>query len=219
MLFPCSHNCGHPSFWKSQWIFTESINHLLILFLVLMMDSCFGTCFHSSFPENLQCHLVNLCLTFSFSGIMSLRYPDTNQNWISVRYDGWNIYPRVISLVFIWPGKVMSCLAYLVGGPIVIVSLLTRLSILTWGNCKTYSTSCSWWILRVSRVWPLLEDHVNATSKHVSGTPIFNKNIGRTMLKFPYRWFFSIVLIKSNRHFSLSIGLFKPFLWSIWYKQ
>ena len=56
-----------------------------------------------------------------FSGILSLSYPDINQIWISVRYDGWNIFPRVITLVFIWPGKVMSCLAHLAGGPIVIV--------------------------------------------------------------------------------------------------
>ena len=31
--------------------------------------------------------------------------------------------------------------------------------------------------------------------------------------------FLSIVLIKSDTHLSLSIGLFKPLLWSIWYKQ
>ena len=61
------------------------------------------------------------------------------------------------------------------------------LAILPWGNCKTYSISHSWWILRVSRVWPLPEDHVNAISKHVCGTLIFNKNIWSTMLKFPYQ--------------------------------
>ena len=32
--------------------------------------------------------------------------------------------------------------------------LLARLSILPWGNGKTYSISCAWWILRLSRVWP-----------------------------------------------------------------
>ena len=79
-----------------------------------------------------------------FSCILSLSYPDTNQIWILVRYDGWNIFPRVITLVVIWPGKVVSCLVHLAGGPIVIVSLLARLSILPWGNCKTYSTSCPW---------------------------------------------------------------------------
>ena len=54
----------------------------------------------------------------------------------------------------LWPGKVMSCLAHLAEGPIVIVSFLVGLSILPWGNCKTYSTSCSWWILPVSKVRP-----------------------------------------------------------------
>ena len=83
-------------------------------------------------------------------------------------------------LVFIWPGKVMSCLAHLAGGPIIIVSSLARLTILPWGNCKTYSISCSWWILWVSKVRPLLDDHVNAISKHVCGTPIFNNNIWST---------------------------------------
>ena len=100
-----------------------------------------------------------------FSGILSLRYPDTNQIWISVRYDGGNIFPRVITLVFLWPDKVMSCLAHLTGGPIVIIFLLAMLSILPWGNCKAYSTSCSWWILRVSKVWSSPDDHVNAISK------------------------------------------------------
>ena len=124
--------------------------------LGLMMNSCFGTRFHSSFPENLTMSSRQFVLHLFFSGILSLRYPDTNQIWISVRYDGWNIFPRVITLVFIWPGKVMSCLAHLAGGPIVIVSFLARLTILPWGNCKTYSISCSWWILCVSIAWSYL---------------------------------------------------------------
>ena len=74
-------------------------------------------------------------------------------------------------------------------GPIVIDSFLARLAILPWGNCKTYSISCSWWILCVSKVWHLLEDHVNAISKHVYGTPIFNKNIWSTMLNFIHQLF------------------------------
>ena len=152
-----------------------------------MTNSCFGTRFHSSFPENLTMSSRQFVLHLFFSGILSLRYPDTNQIWISVRYDGWNIFPRVITVVFMWPCKVMSCLAHLAGGPIVIVSFLARLSILPWGNCKTYSISCSWWILRVSEILPLLEDHVNAISKHVCGTPDFNKNIWSTMLNFLYQ--------------------------------
>ena len=50
-------------------------------------------------------------------------------------------------------------------GPIVIDSFSARLSIRPWGNCKTYSTSYSWWILRVSKVWSSPDDHVNTISK------------------------------------------------------
>ena len=46
----------------------------------------------------------------------------------------------------------ISCLAHPAGGPMVIDSFSARLSILPWGNCKTYSTSYSWWILCVSKV-------------------------------------------------------------------
>ena len=111
--------------------------------LGLMMNSCFRTRFLSSFPENLTMSSHQIVSHLFFSGILSLRFPDTNQIWISVRYDGWNIFPRVIILVFIWPGKVMSCLAHLAGGPAVIASFLASLTILPWGNCKTYSISCS----------------------------------------------------------------------------
>ena len=125
-----------------------------------------------------------IMLHLFFWGILSLRYPGTNHIWISVRYDGGNIFPRVITLVFLWPDKVMSCLAPPppAGGPILIDSFSARLSIHPWGNCKTYSTSYSWWILRVSKVWSSPEDHVTAISKHVNGTPIFNRNIWSPML-------------------------------------
>ena len=109
--------------------------------LDLMMNSCVGTRSIVHFPRILHCHLVNYVAPFL------PRYPATNQNWISVWYDGWNIFPRDITLVFMWPGKVMSCLAHLAGGPIVIDSFSARLSILPWGNCKSYYISCFWWIL------------------------------------------------------------------------
>ena len=118
-----------------------------------------------------------IALHLFFSGILSLRYPDTNRIWISVRYDGWDIPPRVVTLISTWPGNMMSCLAPpppLGGGPIVIISF-ARTTILPGGNCKTYSTSYSWWILRVSKVGSSPEDPVNAISKHVSGTPMFQK--------------------------------------------
>ena len=118
------------------------------------------------FPENLAMPFQRFVLRLFFSDILSLRYHDTNQIWILVRYDGWNIFTRVITLVLIWPGKVMSCLAHLAGGPIIIISF-ARITILPGENCKTYSISCSWWILWVSKVWSSPDDHVNATSKHV----------------------------------------------------
>ena len=45
------------------------------------------------FPRISQRHLVDFCceLSFFFLGSMSLDYSDTNQIWISGRYDGWNI--------------------------------------------------------------------------------------------------------------------------------
>ena len=155
--------------------------------LGLMMNYCFRKSLHSSFPEKLAMPFQRFVLRLFFSDILSLRYPDTNRIWISVRYDGWDNFPRVMTLILWWPGNMMSCLAPpLAGGPIIIDSFSTRLSIHPWGNCKTYSSSYSWWILRVSRVWSSHEDHVNAISKHVNGTPIFNRNIWSTRLNFIY---------------------------------
>ena len=53
------------------------------------------------FPRILQRHLVDLCckLSFFFLDLMSLGYPDTNQIWISGRYDGLEHFPRTIILV------------------------------------------------------------------------------------------------------------------------
>ena len=99
-----------------------------------------------------------------FSDILSLRYYDTNLIWISVRYDGWDNFPRVMMLVLWWPGNMMSCLAHLAGGPIIIISF-ARITILPGENCKTYFISYSWWIHWVSKVRPLFEYHVNAISK------------------------------------------------------
>ena len=148
--------------------------------LGLMMNSCFGTRFHSSFPENLT-----MSSRQYVSHLFLLKHPESEVSWhqsdLNLGHVWWlEHFPRVITLVFISPGKVMSCLAHLTGGPIVIVSSLAMLPILSWGNCKTYSTSCSWWILCVSKVRPLLEDHVYAT-------PIINKSIWSTMLNSLYQ--------------------------------
>ena len=104
------------------------------------------------FPRISQCHLVDLCckLSLFFLYSMSLEYSDTNQDWISGRYDGWNIFSRVITLVLWWPGNMMSCLAPLAGGPIIIISF-ARITIFPGGNYKTYSISCSWWVFCVSK--------------------------------------------------------------------
>ena len=147
-----------------------------------MLNSWVKTCFHSTFPNTLTMSSRQFALHLFFSAIPCLRYLDTNQIWISVRYDGWNIFSWVITLILIWPGKVMSCLAHLTGGPSVIVSFLGRLVTLPWGNCKTYSIGCSRWILFVSKVWSSPVDHVNAISKHVYVTSIFKENIWSPML-------------------------------------
>ena len=68
--------------------------------LALMMNSWFRTCFHSSFPDHLTMSSCQFELHLFFSGILSLRNPDTHQIWISIKYDGWNIFPRDITLVF-----------------------------------------------------------------------------------------------------------------------
>ena len=154
MLSPCSHEWGNPSFWEilmnCRWVHQPPPRPLH----GLLMNSCFGTCFHSSFPDNLMMSSCQLCHLFL------LRHPESEVSWpqsdLNLGWIWWlEHFPRVITLVFIWPGKMMSCLAHLAGGPIVIVSFSARLSILAWGNCKTYSISCSWWILCVSIAWSL----------------------------------------------------------------
>ena len=138
--------------------------------LDLMMSSCFGTCSHSSFPENLTWSSRQFVLHLFFSGIPSLRYPNTNQIWIPVRYDGWSTFLGVITLVLIWLGKVMSCLAHLAGGPSVIVSFFNKVNhssmrklndlfnkfflmdplciqglIFAWRPCQCYLEACLWY--------------------------------------------------------------------------
>ena len=184
MLSPCSHSGGNPSFGNLNGLsLRQSITSSPLLDVMMNPYSELASIVH--LPRIFDV-VSTICVAPFFSGIPSLSYPDTNQIWISVRYDGWNIFSRVITLVFIWLGKVVLCLAHLARGPSVIVSLLARLSILPWGNCKTYSTSYSWWILCVSKVWSSPDDHVNAISKHVCGNPIFNKSIWSTMLNFLY---------------------------------
>ena len=141
-----------------------------------MMNSCFGTRFHSTFPENLTMSSRQLCCTFSSQaswvwGILApIRSESRSDMMVGTYFQEllhWSLYI----------GKVRSCLSHLAGGLVVIDSFSARLSLLPWGNCKTYSSSYSWWILCVSRVWSSPVDHVNAISKHVYGIPIFNKNI------------------------------------------
>ena len=47
-------------------------------------------------PRISQRHLVDLCCKLSsfFLDLMSLEYPDTNQIWISGRYDGLEPFPK-----------------------------------------------------------------------------------------------------------------------------
>ena len=71
----------------------------------------------------------------------------------------------------------MSNLAHLTGGPIVIVLPFSNVN----HSSKRKSKDLFYKLFLMNplciQVQPLLEDHVNAISKHVCGTPIFNKNI------------------------------------------
>ena len=91
MLSPCSHNCGNPPFWKSRGLSltpsaTPSSSPWFKWWIVCRNS------LHSSFPENLTLPSRQFVLHLFFSGILSLSYPDTNQIWISVRYNGWDIF-------------------------------------------------------------------------------------------------------------------------------
>ena len=180
MLSPCSHSGGNPSFGNLNGLsLSQSVTSSPLL--DVMMNPCPELASIVHLPRIFDV-VSTICVAPFFSGILSLSYPDTNQIWILVRYDGWNIFPRVITLAYLWPGKVM--IPSTPGGRTYCYkfSFLARLAILPWGNCKTYSISCSWWILFVSKVWFSPVDHVNAISKHVYGTPIFNRNIWSPML-------------------------------------
>ena len=180
MLSPCSHSGGNPSFGNLNGLsLSQSVTSSPLL--DVMMNPCPELASIVHLPR-ISDVVSTICVAPFFSGILSLSYPDTNQIWISVRYDGWNIFPRVITLAYLWPGKVM--IPSTPGGRTYCYkfSLLARLAVLPWGTCKTYSISCSWWIIFVSKVWSSPDDHVNAISKHVYGTPIFNRNIWSPML-------------------------------------
>ena len=180
MLSPCSHSGGNPSFGNLNGLsLSQSVTSSPLL--DVMMNPCSELASIVHLPRIFDV-VPTICVAPFFSGILSLSYPDTNQIWISFRYDGWNLFPRVITLAYLWPGKVM--IPSTPGGRTYChkFSLLARLAILPWGNCKTYSIRCSSWILFVSKVWSSPVDHINAISKHVYGTPIFNRNIWSPML-------------------------------------
>ena len=154
MLSPCSHSGGNPSFGNLNGLsLSQSVTSSPLL--DLMMNPCSELASIVHLPRIFDV-VSTICVAPFFSGILSLSYPDTNQIWISVRYDGWNIFPRVITLAYLWPGKVM--IPSTPGGRTYCYkfSILARLAILPWGNCKTYSISCSWWILCVSIAWSYL---------------------------------------------------------------
>ena len=73
--------CGRACLGQHVHMFVAEPAHVLELAIVV------------HFPRISQRHLVDLCckLSFFFLDSMSLEYPDTNQIWISGRYDGWNI--------------------------------------------------------------------------------------------------------------------------------
>ena len=77
------------------------------------------------FPRTLHWHLIDCVTPFLLTHPES-EVSDTNQIWISVRHDGWNLIPGVIILVLWWPGKVRSCLTHLAGGLSIIVSFFCK---------------------------------------------------------------------------------------------
>ena len=110
MIFPCSHNCGNQSFGNLDDLLL-SLSATSSSSPWFTLNSCVRTRSHSSIPENLTMSSRQIGVAPFFSGILSLRYPDTNQIWISVGYDGWYIFPGVMLFVLWWPGNMMSCLA------------------------------------------------------------------------------------------------------------
>ena len=93
-------------------------------------SSCFGACYRSSSPENPATSSRRLCckLSFFFLDSMSLEYPDTNQIWISGRYDGLEHFPRTIISVPRKPVKWMSWPTHPAGRPVIIISWLIKLA-------------------------------------------------------------------------------------------
>ena len=92
--------------------------------------SSFGAYYRSSFPENLATSSRRLVLqTFIFlprldeSGIS-----DTNQIWISGRYDGLEHFPRTIISFPRKPVKWMSWPTHPAGRPVIIISWLRKLA-------------------------------------------------------------------------------------------
>ena len=93
-------------------------------------SSCFGACYRSSSPENPATSSRRFVLqTFIFFlDSMSLEYPDTNQIWISGRYDGLEHFPRTIISVPRKPVKWMSWPTHPAGRPNIVVSWLGKLA-------------------------------------------------------------------------------------------
>jgi len=103
--------------------------------LGLMMNFCFRTRFHSTFPRGSYNVVSSIC----FAPFL-LRHPESevskHRSYLNLGHIWWlEHFSKSYNTGLLWPGKVMSCPAHLAGGPTVIVSLLARLSILPWGNC------------------------------------------------------------------------------------
>ena len=201
--------------WKSLFL-EVSMNYCWVHqppphpLLGLMMNSCSGTRFHSSSPENLTISSRLICVA-----PFLLRLPKSEVSWHQSDRNLGQIWwlehiPKSYN-IGLWPDKVKSCLAHLAGGPNVIVFLFSKVIYSSLRNGKTYSTSCSWWILHVSKVWPLLEDHVNAISKHVCGTPIFNKNTYPNANGFLLNYPNTVVWVMSGKFLSPYLECFLQF--------
>ena len=117
---PCSPNCGNPSFGKYQWIVAEFISHPFILSLVKWWTHDSGLAFIVHFPRIVQRHPVNVLHLFFSSRVWGILTPIRSESRSDIMVGTY--FQEFLTLVYISLGKVMSCLAHLAGGPIVIDS-------------------------------------------------------------------------------------------------
>ena len=118
-------------------------------------SSCFGACYHSSFPENLATSSRRFALQpFLFGhAVWNILLPTRAESQADMMV---GTFPRIIILVF-WTVKWMSWPTHLSGRSLIVVSWVSNLAILPWGVGMTLYISCSLWVLWAPEVRPLLD--------------------------------------------------------------